>query len=111
MQQFTSIKVEGVLTHRRCGQCLGVLSKRPMIEEVAGQPVKDRTGRLVYIVFCGECGDEMGLVTKAFAEALESARKAGKIETRRQLIKLGLIPNPHEGKSSSDLLAELGYGS
>ena len=59
-------------------------------------------------VECHRCGTETpGFVTKYYSERRQAESTADKMDVLHNL--RGIIPNPNEGKSTDDLLEELGF--
>ena len=82
-----------------CSNCWGHLDKMPAPEERA------------WFVYCPNCGIEntTGYVTKYFAERRRADSAGDLADTRHMLQKIGVIKNPHAGKTVKQLLEELGF--
>lgn len=62
------------------------------------------------IVECHYCEEETtGFVTKQFADRRIEESAGERLEVKGMLIGLGVIENPHSGKSASELSKEMGF--
>ena len=61
------------------------------------------------VVFCSNCGDNRGLHYHTWTENERQLNQTYAIEAKKTLRDLGIIPNPHEGKSADQLIKELGF--
>jgi len=61
-------------------------------------------------VTCPVCGDDLkGFVSKYYAERRREESVGELMDVKHMLRQLGIVKNPHEGKSSGDILSELGF--
>lgn len=83
-----------------CSNCWGHLLKTPALDD-----------ERKWWVFCPNCGLEntAGYVTKKFAERRRSESVADQMDARQMLQDLGIVKDPHAGKTAAQLLAELGF--
>ena len=80
-----------------CSNCWGHLLAYPMDNQL-------------WLVICHRCGDETkGYVTKYFADGRRDESHGEKFEARRMLEEMGIIQNEHAGKTSEELIKELGF--
>lgn len=62
------------------------------------------------VVRCQAYGDDhQGFVTSAYAERRRQVSRQEAAEVTHTLIQVGVLPNPHAGKSSAELLSKLGF--
>ena len=62
------------------------------------------------LIECHSCKEETpGFVTKAFAERRREESIGEKMDTTKMLREVGGIENPHAGKSTKQLLSEMGF--
>lgn len=63
-----------------------------------------------FVVICKKCGDETkGYVTQYYVNRRRAESEFEEVSARHLLQKLEIIPNPHAGKSTEQLLKELGF--
>jgi len=94
--QFPDGEVDQFLQRRVCARCYGDLQKVPAPERM-------------WNVICPTCGDawNFATVSRSYAEALGQIALDQSWEVRRNLP--DLFPNPHQGKSATQILRELGF--
>lgn len=69
-----------------------------------------REGPDRFRVECAKHGDEhYGFTTKYFIEKRQQESHGELVETREMLRDLGVVENPHAGKTVTDLLKEMGF--
>ena len=79
-----------------CSNCWGELEATPV------------TGG--YEVLCKSCGPETkGYVTQRYVERRRSESGFEEVNARHMLEKVGVLENPHAGKTADQLLSELGF--
>lgn len=98
---FQDGEIDLFLRRRVCARCYGDLEKRNAPNYSAHNHE--------YEAYCPECGNawNYATVSKGYAEKLGQAALVQMNEVQHNL--RDLFPNPHKGKSQSQLLAELGY--
>jgi hypothetical protein len=100
---FPDGEIDKFLQRRVCARCYGDLQKRPAAD--------DSPYNHSYEVFCPTCGDAWHYATISILTAEQRGSQA--ISELHEVTKTfrgtGIIPNPHEGKTQDQLLAELGF--
>lgn len=82
-----------------CSNCWGELEILPDLRESG-----------MYFVTCKKCGDETkGYVTQHFVNRRRGESEFEERDARKLLVKVGILPNPLEGRTKADLLKELGF--
>lgn len=98
------------------------MSKHIFNIQLAGRTVRDYVcsacwGHLIQkhskegnIVECFSCvEDTKGFVTKTYANNRLSDSVGERLDVRKTLLDLGVIENPHAGKTTQELLTEMGF--
>ena len=69
-------------------------------------------GERQMVVYCPNCGEDntKGYVTKFFADMRRSENEGERMDVEDLMTSIGLLENPHKGKTEKQLLDELGFG-
>jgi predicted amidophosphoribosyltransferase len=63
-----------------------------------------------YQVLCRKCGDDTkGYVTQGYVTRRRAESQFEEVNATHMLMKAGVLDNPHAGKSTEQLLKELGF--
>jgi DNA-directed RNA polymerase subunit RPC12/RpoP len=82
--------------HYACSACWGELELIPV-----------ETG---YKVLCRKCGEETkGYVTQNYVNRRRAESAFEEVNATHMLMRAGVLENPHAGKSTEQLLKELGF--
>lgn len=95
-QVYDQVYAPGIIRRYVCAGCYGQLISKPI------------KGTRDEIVFCPQCGEHRGLVTRRFAEGRKDVSASELNEVTQVLQKAGVLPAPVK-KTASQLLAELGF--
>lgn len=96
MQTLDEMLARKTVKFYACSNCWGELE---MIPDCDG-----------YKVLCRKCGDETkGYVTQHYVNRRRSESAFEEVNTSHMLIKIGVLDNPLAGKTTSELLKELGF--
>lgn len=78
-----------------CAACWGHLVRKPAPERM-------------WFIECAKDPEHNGFVTKFWVEKQRQADAGNLMDARYLLQKIGVVPNPHAGKTAAQLLKELG---
>jgi DNA-directed RNA polymerase subunit RPC12/RpoP len=97
MEPLDFLLARKTVKHYVCSNCWGELEMAP----IQGDKFE---------VTCKKCGDETkGYVTQYYVNRRRGESEHEEVNVRHLLQKLDIIPNPHKGKSTEQLLKELGF--
>ena len=96
MEPLNDVLADRTVKHYVCSSCWGHLIKIPALQ------------RGFWIVECHRCREETkGYVTMAYAERRLSESSAEKMDVQINL--RGILPNQHAGKTTTQILTEMGF--
>jgi DNA-directed RNA polymerase subunit RPC12/RpoP len=96
MQPLNEILTRKTVKFYACSNCWGDLEAIPAEEG--------------YQVLCRKCGPETkGYVTQNYVNRRRAESEFEEVNATHMLMKVGVLENPHAGKSTDQLLKELGF--
>lgn len=99
MQPLDFLLARKTVKHYACSSCWGELEMNP-----------DPKQADLYQVTCKKCQDETkGYVTQYYVNRRRSESQFEEVNATHMLMKAGVLENPHAGKSTEQLLKELGF--
>lgn len=99
MQPLDFLMARKTVKHYACSNCWGELEMIP-----------DEAQPDLYQVKCKKCGDETkGYVTQHYVERRRSESQFEEVNATHMLMKAGVLDNPLAGKTTEQLLKELGF--
>src|SRR4030067_3498900 len=97
MEPFTETLARKTVKFYACSSCWGELESKPAQDGM-------------YFVVCKKCQDETkGYVTQYYVNRRRAESEFEEVNVSHMLRRIEIIPNPHKGKSTEQLLKEIGF--